>query len=268
MNTQQAYINGFVKRASEYGLNQHQAVELLKQAESIKDELIRGVAKGVTRKVVGSGLGSLMGKANENMPLATPEQIAKLRLDMGVPASVRENFSSESVGPFSAKNNASYTWLLDEVSANSKNMQTLPVLSHEFGHSTIHHDGGLLGTIQDRIYPHGNAFGTIATTYLDRKMDKETNPLKGALIGGAVGLGSNLPQILPELEATRRGLKAINAGQPLNQKLKNIGAVLPGQASYFLAPAAQGAVGGAMKAKQNQKNNVTPTNPAPTPPPQ
>jgi hypothetical protein len=32
MNTQQAYINGFVKRAAQYGFNQAQAFELLKQA--------------------------------------------------------------------------------------------------------------------------------------------------------------------------------------------------------------------------------------------
>jgi hypothetical protein len=32
MNTQQAYINGFVKRASEYGLTQNEAIELLKSA--------------------------------------------------------------------------------------------------------------------------------------------------------------------------------------------------------------------------------------------
>jgi hypothetical protein len=35
MNTQQqAYINGFVKRASEYGLNHNEAIELLKEADS------------------------------------------------------------------------------------------------------------------------------------------------------------------------------------------------------------------------------------------
>jgi hypothetical protein len=32
MNTEQAYINGFVKRASEYGVNAYQAIALLKQA--------------------------------------------------------------------------------------------------------------------------------------------------------------------------------------------------------------------------------------------
>jgi hypothetical protein len=38
MNTQQAYINGFVKRAAQYGLNQYQAVELLKQAAELKGD--------------------------------------------------------------------------------------------------------------------------------------------------------------------------------------------------------------------------------------
>ena len=33
MNTQQAYINGFVKRAAEYGFNESEAIAFLKQAE-------------------------------------------------------------------------------------------------------------------------------------------------------------------------------------------------------------------------------------------
>jgi hypothetical protein len=32
MTTQQAYINGFIKRASEYGYSESQAIEILKQA--------------------------------------------------------------------------------------------------------------------------------------------------------------------------------------------------------------------------------------------
>jgi len=32
MNTQQAYINGFVKRAAEYGYNRQEALEIYKQA--------------------------------------------------------------------------------------------------------------------------------------------------------------------------------------------------------------------------------------------
>jgi hypothetical protein len=34
MNTQQAYINGFVKRAAQHGLDHTQAIDLLKQAGS------------------------------------------------------------------------------------------------------------------------------------------------------------------------------------------------------------------------------------------
>ena len=36
MNTQQAYIKGFVKRASQYGFNQHEAVLLLKRANVVQ----------------------------------------------------------------------------------------------------------------------------------------------------------------------------------------------------------------------------------------
>lgn len=32
MNTEQAYINGFVKRASEYGYSEDETMEILKQA--------------------------------------------------------------------------------------------------------------------------------------------------------------------------------------------------------------------------------------------
>lgn len=35
MNTQRSYINGFVKRASEYGYSEDQAIELLKNAGAV-----------------------------------------------------------------------------------------------------------------------------------------------------------------------------------------------------------------------------------------
>jgi hypothetical protein len=45
MNTQQqAYINGFVKRASEYGLNQNEAIELLKQSADAPPVVNTGTA--------------------------------------------------------------------------------------------------------------------------------------------------------------------------------------------------------------------------------
>ena len=44
MNTQQAYINGFVKRASEYGLSQREAIELLKQSADTAPVVNTGTA--------------------------------------------------------------------------------------------------------------------------------------------------------------------------------------------------------------------------------
>lgn len=47
MNTQ-AYIEGFVKRAAEYGLNQYEALELLKNAgawDTIKGYAQKGIEK-------------------------------------------------------------------------------------------------------------------------------------------------------------------------------------------------------------------------------
>lgn len=39
MNTlQQAFINGFVKRAAQYGVNEYQAIELLKSSEALKGD--------------------------------------------------------------------------------------------------------------------------------------------------------------------------------------------------------------------------------------
>ena len=47
MNTQQAYINGFVKRASEYGYSQEQALGILKEADfsGVMDSLKQGYGK-------------------------------------------------------------------------------------------------------------------------------------------------------------------------------------------------------------------------------
>lgn len=42
MNTQQAYINGFVKRANEYGFSEAEAVGMFKEATRWRDEMLAG----------------------------------------------------------------------------------------------------------------------------------------------------------------------------------------------------------------------------------
>ena len=58
MNTQQAYINGFVKRASEYGFNEDEAVGLLKKAET-REELERYDQAKMTPAIAALMSGSL-----------------------------------------------------------------------------------------------------------------------------------------------------------------------------------------------------------------
>lgn len=50
MNTEQAFVEGFVKRASEYGYNENEAEEMLKQAS--RDQFIRNIIAGVLKKPV------------------------------------------------------------------------------------------------------------------------------------------------------------------------------------------------------------------------
>jgi len=66
MNTQEAYINGFIKRATEYGLTQYQAIELLKRAAPQQIETQPG---GRTAMDVVKGRGVKFPPAN---PVAEP----------------------------------------------------------------------------------------------------------------------------------------------------------------------------------------------------
>ena len=55
MNTQQAYIEGFVKRALEYGLNENEAVNLLKSAmDSVETQPVN--QPGIEFKTTAPGL--------------------------------------------------------------------------------------------------------------------------------------------------------------------------------------------------------------------
>jgi hypothetical protein len=58
MNTEQAFVEGFVKRASEYGYGKNEAEEMLKQSSF--DQLSRDIAAGLVknpRRIAGAGYG-------------------------------------------------------------------------------------------------------------------------------------------------------------------------------------------------------------------
>ena len=78
MNTQQqAYINGFVKRASEYGINQNEAIELLKSAgPQVTPQDVNTVGAGLSTKAKGP-IGATHSGGIETMPDSLKQ---KLRL--------------------------------------------------------------------------------------------------------------------------------------------------------------------------------------------
>jgi hypothetical protein len=88
MNTQQqqAYINGFVKRASEYGLTHNEAIELLKKASpkvSPEQMNTRSLAPGaLTAAQAGKGSGGLFPGGARDMSAA---QLKALRLPTPLP---------------------------------------------------------------------------------------------------------------------------------------------------------------------------------------
>ena len=71
MNTEQAFVEGFVKRASEYGYGKNEAEEMLKQAS--RDQFIRDLVAALIKKprtafpkyygLTGAGLGGAAGSA-------------------------------------------------------------------------------------------------------------------------------------------------------------------------------------------------------------
>jgi len=67
MNTEQAYIEGFVKRAAEYGFSNEEAVNLLKQANRLTKELAKGnlSERAIARLMRPTNSGALAGMRHQ-----------------------------------------------------------------------------------------------------------------------------------------------------------------------------------------------------------
>ena len=261
MNAEHAYIEGFVKRAAEYGVNNRDAIKLLKQASPFTDY----VKRDMTGSLLGNGVAVLGGMAtnglNSQLPTITDEQNAQIRQKLNIPDSVKQNLSQNSKHPLSLGNNAQFDPNSNQVETFSSNMNTAPVIAHEYGHANIHHgNNGPVKFLQDNVYPI-TPFAVAPTNAIaDRLLKNETSAGKGALIGAGAQAVANAGRIIPEFEASRRGLGVINEGASMKDKIKNTATLAPGFASY-LAPVAGGAVRGAMRANQNQKNQQQPNIP-------
>ena len=91
MNTQQAYIQGFVKRASEYGYSQEQALGILKEAAGV------GATLGALKDSLVSGVGGAEAKFKDLMESANYNDKVKELMGMGVPQHIAD-YGMQNVG--------------------------------------------------------------------------------------------------------------------------------------------------------------------------
>jgi hypothetical protein len=136
------------------------------------------------------------------------------------------------------------------------------IMAHEVGHADIHNTSAInpVGFMQRRMYKPTmmmNQFGggllpVLATNKLVGK--DEDNPLMGGLKGGLMGSAANAGVLIPEFEASRRGLKHMMNSPALKGKvLSNAMSTVPAFLTYLSFLAGPSAVAGAIKAYLNKK---------------
>jgi hypothetical protein len=146
-----------------------------------------------------------------------------------------------------------------EVSATSKRMWSPGIMSHEIGHGNIHANPGVASWLQSKLYRPtrvANAFGLGILPALGAfALNKdEEDPLKGALKGGLLGAVANAGVLVPEFEASRRGMKYLaKSSLPTKQKILNSLSMLPAFSTYLMSLAGPSAVAGAVSAWHHKK---------------
>jgi Zn-dependent membrane protease YugP len=143
----------------------------------------------------------------------------------------------------------------------SKKLWKPGIVAHELGHANIHGDPGLAGFLQREAYSPtlkmnkvtGGIPASLATYYLTKD---DTDPTVGALKGLAAGAVANAGVLVPEFEASRRGIGALLRSKNLTggQKLLNSLSLAPAFLTYLASTAgAQAGVGG-LNAYWNSKS--------------
>lgn len=146
-----------------------------------------------------------------------------------------------------------------EVSATSKRMWSPGIVSHEIGHGNIHANPGVASWLQRNLYSPtatANAMGLGVLPALGAfALNKdEEDPLKGALKGGLLGAVTNAGMLVPEFEASRRGMKYLaKSSLPTKQKILNSLSMLPAFSTYLMSLAGPSAVAGAVSSWHHKK---------------
>jgi hypothetical protein len=146
------------------------------------------------------------------------------------------------------------------VKALSERVYKPGVMAHEIGHANIHASPGIVGKIQRNLYGPTQKFnmlggGILAPRLAYKLVGKDDDSmLSGAAKGALLGTAANAGVLIPEFEASRRGIKyMMNSSMPRRKVLGNALSILPAFLSYGTTLAAPSAITGALKAYINKK---------------
>jgi hypothetical protein len=149
------------------------------------------------------------------------------------------------------------------IAATSKRMWRPGIVAHELGHANIHKNKGLTGFLQDHLYGSihpgsqlGKYYGILPTAATSLATKDDDNVGVGAAKGSAIGAAAYSPLLVPEFEASRRGIGAImKSTMPLKAKVLNSAMMLPAFGTYALSSMGPSAVVGAYNAHLNKQHH-------------
>jgi Zn-dependent membrane protease YugP len=146
------------------------------------------------------------------------------------------------------------------VKALSKKVYKPGVMAHEIGHANIHASPGIIGKIQRNLYGPTqklNMFGggILSPMLAYKTVGKDDDSmLSGAAKGALVGTAANAGVLIPEFEASRRGIKyMMNSSMGGKKVLGNALSMLPAFLTYGASLAGPSAITGALRAYVNKK---------------
>lgn len=223
---------------------------------------IAGLISGITVPAAGMA----MVGANAHLPELQNSHLQQM-LDVSnldhntavvIPSKPKAPFFSENAY-FQGLENPTSDGITGQVQATSKRMWKPGVIAHELGHADIHNNGGLVDYLQRNVYgptleANSLGLGMIPTFASYAATKNEDDPTKGALKGGLIGSVANAGVLIPEFEASRRGIKHLfKTNLPLQQKILNSATLTPAFLSYLMSLAGPSAIVGGLHAYKNRK---------------
>lgn len=147
------------------------------------------------------------------------------------------------------------------ISATHNDFWKPGIMAHEIGHGNIHTDPGIVGKLQRNLYQptvlaNAVGLGLIPSMLTSAAVGKDDDSMlsgagKGALISSLLNAG----MLVPEFEASRRGLKfMLNSSMSKKDAYMNaLKTLAPAFSTYFLGATAPSIFTGAVLARANQK---------------